>query len=74
MKEREYTADREHVSWQYTARKAAEREYDALESLYPDVRVPQPIDHNRHAIVMERMDGVELSKAGLEPEQARPLL
>jgi len=74
MKEREYTADREHVSWQYTARKAAEREYDALETLYPDVRVPQPIDHNRHAIVMERMDGVELSKAGLDPGQVVGIL
>ncbi|MCU4719111.1 serine/threonine-protein kinase RIO2 [Halapricum hydrolyticum] len=74
MREREYTADREHVSWQYTARKAAEREYDALETLYPDVSVPQPIDHNRHAVVMERMDGVELSKARLDPEQARSLL
>jgi len=74
MREREYTADREHVSWQYTARKAAEREYDALETLYPDVAVPQPIDHNRHAIVMERMDGVELSQARIESEQVRPLL
>ena len=70
MKEREYTADREHVSWQYTARVAAEREYDALETLYPDVSVPQPVDHNRHAIVMERMDGVELSKSELDPQQA----
>ena len=74
MREREYTADREHVSWQYTARKAAEREYDALETLYPDVSVPQPIDHNRHAVVMERMDGVELSKTRLEREQVRPIL
>jgi RIO kinase 2 len=70
MKEREYTADRDHVSWQYTARKAAEREYDALESLYPDVSVPQPVDHNRHAIVMERMEGAELSHAELDPGQA----
>jgi len=74
MREREYTADREHVSWQYTARKAAEREYDALETLYPDVSVPQPIDHNRHAIVMERMDGVELSRTRIDSEQVRPLL
>ncbi|QSG14006.1 serine/threonine-protein kinase RIO2 [Halapricum desulfuricans] len=74
MREREYTADREHVSWQYTARKAAEKEYDALETLYPDVAVPQPIDHNRHAIAMERMDGVELSQARIDSEQVRPLL
>ncbi|WP_135301905.1 serine/threonine-protein kinase RIO2 [Haloarcula amylovorans] len=74
MKEREYTADRDHVSWLYTARKAAEREYEALETLYPDVSVPQPIDTNRHAIVMEKVDGVELSRTGLETEQVVPLL
>jgi RIO kinase 2 len=69
MKERDYTSENEHVSWLYTARKAAEREYEALETLYPDVRVPRPIDQNRHAIVMERMEGVELSRAGLESAQ-----
>jgi RIO kinase 2 len=74
MKEREYTADRDHVSWLYTARKAAEREYEALETLYPDVSVPQPMDANRHAIVMEKVDGVELSRTGLEPEQVVPIL
>jgi len=69
MREREYTADREHVSWQYTARKAAEREYEALETVYPDVSVPRPVDHNRHAIVMEKIEGVELSRAKLADEQ-----
>jgi len=73
-REREYTADREHVSWMYTARKAAEREHAALEALYPDVSVPRPIDHNRHAIVMERIDGVELDRTALEPGQVRPVL
>ena len=73
-REREYTADKEHVSWQYTARKAAEREYEALESLYPDVPVPQPIDQNRHAVVMERVDGVELDRAALTDEQVVPVL
>jgi len=74
MKERDYTADREHVSWLYTARKAAEREYEALEALYPDVAVPRPIDHNRHAIVMEKIDGVELSRTKLEDEQVIAVL
>jgi RIO kinase 2 len=74
MKEREYTADRDHVSWQYTARKAAEREYEALETLYPDVTVPRPVDQNRHAIVMEKIDGVELSRTKLEDEQVVPIL
>jgi RIO kinase 2 len=74
MREREYTADREHVSWLYTARKAAEREYDALETVYPDVSVPRPVDQNRHAIVMDRIDGVELANAALEDGQAVPVL
>ena len=74
MKEREYTADRDHVSWQYTARKAAEREYDALETLYPDVSVPRPVDHNRHAIVMEKIDGVELARTKLTDAQVIPVL
>jgi len=71
---RDYTADREHVSWQYTARKAAEREFQALEGLYPAVEVPRPIDHNRHAIVMEKIPGVELAKAKLEDSQATGVL
>ncbi|WP_302082262.1 serine/threonine-protein kinase RIO2 [Salinibaculum rarum] len=73
-REREYTSDKEHVSWMYTARKAAEREHEALETLYPDVSVPQPIDHNRHAVVMERIDGVELGRAKLEDAQVVPIL
>jgi RIO kinase 2 len=71
---RDYTADREHTSWLYTARIAAEREHEALEALYPDVNVPRPVDQNRHAVVMERVDGVELSRAALEEEQAAGVL
>jgi RIO kinase 2 len=73
-REREYTADREHVSWLYTARKAAEREYETLEALYSTVSVPQPIDHNRHALIMERIDGVELARSRLEAGQILPVL
>jgi len=73
-KEREYTAEKDHKSWLYTARKAAEREYEALEALYPDVSVPKPVDQNRHAVVMERIDGVELSRVELEPEQVTGVL
>ncbi|MFB6161144.1 MAG: serine/threonine-protein kinase RIO2 [Haloferacaceae archaeon] len=69
-REREYTADHEHVSWLYTARKAAEREYEALRELYPDVSVPRPVDQNRHAVVMAQLSGVELAKAKLDPDQA----
>ena len=70
QKEREYTADKHHISWFYTARKAAEREYEALRAVYPQVSVPRPVDHNRHALVMEKLEGVELSKAKLDPAQA----
>jgi RIO kinase 2 len=73
-REREYTADHEHVSWMYTARKAATREYETLEALYPTVSVPQPIDHNRHAIIMERIDGVELARTKLDTVQVLPVL
>ncbi|MFP8888250.1 serine/threonine-protein kinase RIO2 [Natrialbaceae archaeon A-CW2] len=73
-RERDYTSENRHVSWLYTARKAAEREYDALETLYPDISVPRPIDQNRHAIVMEKMDGVELSQTRLEDGQVLGVL
>ena len=69
-REREYTADRDHVSWLYTARKAAEREHEVMEALYPDVSVPRPVDHNRHAVVMAKFEGVELARATLDGEQA----
>lgn len=73
-RERSYTADREHVSWLYTARQAAEREYEVLEALYPAVSVPQPIDQNRHAIVMEKLPGVELADTKLEADQVQPVM
>ena len=73
-KERDYTSDNRHVSWMYTARKAAEREHEILEALFPDVSVPRPIDQNRHAIVMEKMDGVELSRVKLTDGQVLGVL
>lgn len=73
-REREYTADRAHVSWLYTARKAAEREYDMLQQMHTRASVPAPYDHNRHALLMERIDGVELADAAVAPENAMPML
>jgi RIO kinase 2 len=73
-REREYTADHHHVSWLYTARKAAEAEYDALETLYPDVSVPQPVDHNRHAVLMSKFDGVELARSKLDDDGVLPVV
>ena len=62
---REHLAGREHFSWIYAARLAAEREYDIMKKLYPEISVPRPIDQNRHTIVMERARGSELSKTRL---------
>lgn len=73
-RERDYTSDKEHLSWFYTARKAAEREYEALEALYPDVSVPRPEDQNRHALIMEKIPDAELSRTKLTDEQVRPVL
>ena len=73
-KERSYTADREHVSSLYTARQAAEREHETLSELYPEVSVPRPIDQNRHAIIMEKMAGVELADAQFADHEVQPML
>lgn len=73
-RERAYTADREHVSWLYTARQAAEREFEVLDDLAETVRVPQPIGQNRHAIVMERLAGAELARVSVDREVVAPVL
>jgi RIO kinase 2 len=59
----------ENFSWLYAAMLAAKREYDALEKLFPAVSVPEPVDYNRHAVIMSVVAGVEMAKANLiEPE------
>jgi len=63
---RRYIAERHHLSWVYASRLAAQREFDALRRLYPEVNVPKPIDHNRHAILMELFEGLPLSECTLE--------
>jgi RIO kinase 2 len=66
---REHLGDREHFSWIYAARLAAQREYGIMVTLYPKVSIPKPFDHNRHAIVMELAKGSLLSKTKLlDPE------
>jgi len=65
-RDRDYTHDKGHLSWMYTARKAAEAEYEALAALHGDVAVPEPVDQNRHAVVMSRFDGVELRRADVD--------
>ncbi len=57
---RPYIAKRRHISSLYESRLAAEREYQALTRLSDLIRVPQPIAQNRHALVMELIEGDEL--------------
>ncbi len=66
---REHTGERKHLSWLYVSRLGAKREYDALKTLYPEVSVPEPIDYNRHAIVMSVAKGQQLGHTTIdEPE------
>ncbi|MFB6283647.1 MAG: RIO1 family regulatory kinase/ATPase [Halobacteria archaeon] len=69
-KARSYTSEKHHISWFYTARKAAERENDRLETLYPGVSVPEPVEYNRHGILMELVEGYELRNVELDKPQA----
>jgi RIO kinase 2 len=45
---REHLDGVHHFSWIYAARLAAKREFEVLQRLYPEVSVPEPVDHNRN--------------------------
>jgi len=49
--------------WMYISRRAASREFEALQKLYPTVSVPRPIALDRHVVVMDLIDGTELTNA-----------
>jgi RIO kinase 2 len=61
-RKREYLSDLGHTSWLHQSRLAAEFEFRALNLMYEaGVRVPKPLHQNRHTIVMEHIDGPQLS-------------
>ena len=63
-RKRDYIADRRHVSWLFQSRLAAENEYKALELMYKaGVHVPEPHMQNRHCIVMQHIEGIQLNEA-----------
>jgi RIO kinase 2 len=64
-RKREHLVDLEHFSWLYASKLAAQREFEALKALYPKVSVPEPVDYDRHAIVMNVIEGYDLSRATL---------
>ncbi len=61
VKHRAYAVDKPRFSWMYFAKLAGEREYRALDELYRvGALVPRPLAYNRHAVVTEFIEGVEL--------------
>jgi RIO kinase 2 len=53
---------KDHASWLFQSRLAAEKEFKALKLVYAHgVAVPEPICQNRHAIVMGVIEGAELA-------------
>jgi len=62
-RKRGFIGKRGHMSWLYQSRLAAEREYEALMKVYEaGVSVPRPIFQNRHVVVMEFIEGHQLSE------------
>jgi RIO kinase 2 len=72
---RTHLFDRDHYSWLLASKLAAEREFRALNELYPAVSVPEPIDYNRHIVVMGLVNGTDLVKVDLkDPEYLLDLI
>lgn len=63
---RDYLRDRPKVAWIYAAALAARTEFEVMRRLYPSVSVPKPIARSRHALAMERVAGVLLTKTDLD--------
>lgn len=63
---RDYMPEEGHIPWLVASRKSAEREYEALSLLHPNVSVPLPIGQNRHTVVMSLINGPVLTRCRLE--------
>ncbi len=61
---RSYVGRRGHINWLYKSRLSAEREFQGLK-LAKEIKakVPNAIDQNRHIVVMDFFDGIELVDA-----------
>lgn len=58
---RDYHKQRHKMSWLYLSRLAAMKEFAYMKALHDrNFPVPKPIDYNRHAVVMELIDGYPL--------------
>jgi len=63
---RGYMPEEGHVPWIFASTFSAEREFLALSRLHPKVRVPVPVDRNRHVVVMSFIPGANLNRSPLE--------
>ncbi|XP_055388835.1 serine/threonine-protein kinase rio2-like [Condylostylus longicornis] len=62
-RQRDYLGHRQSASWMYLARLAAAKEFAYMKALHEhDFPVPEPIDVNRHAILMEYIDAFPFSQ------------
>ncbi|TMS03702.1 Serine/threonine-protein kinase RIO2 [Larimichthys crocea] len=58
---RDYHQHRKNMSWLYLSRLSAMKEYAYMKALYDrGFPVPKPVDYNRHAVVMELINGYPL--------------
>ncbi|XP_073534256.1 serine/threonine-protein kinase RIO2 [Phyllobates terribilis] len=58
---RDYHKHRQKMSWLYLSRLAAMKEFAYMKALYESgFPVPKPYDYNRHAVVMELINGYPL--------------
>lgn len=68
---RPYSTPRKGKKWTIASYRSAAREFKALKQLWDaGVKVPQPIERNRHVIEMNYFDGFELVKAQLQNPKA----
>jgi RIO kinase 2 len=71
VRKRSYTTE-PTAHWLYQSRLAAEREFQALNLLFPKkVAVPEPLSQNRHVVAMGMIEGAELAnwKKLTQPER-----
>ncbi|XP_057396887.1 serine/threonine-protein kinase RIO2 isoform X3 [Balaenoptera acutorostrata] len=58
---RDYHKHRHNMSWLYLSRLSAMKEFAYMKALYErKFPVPKPVDYNRHAVVMELINGYPL--------------
>lgn len=58
---RDYLQKRKSASWMYMSRLGATKEFAFMTVLHQHgFPVPRPVDHNRHCVVMELIDGLPL--------------